>query len=370
MIDWFSQEEIARTRACVVGAGAVGNEVVKNLVLLGTGEIEIVDLDLVELHNLTSSVLFREADVGRSKAEVAATRAKELDPNVTISFRVGDFKQCMSPYRLQGFDCLIGCVDNFEARIYMNTIARIAGVNFINLGIDSRHALAECYPFGSNSTVACYECGLPPSAYDRMAQRYSCGHLKKIAYEERKIPTTIVTSSIVAALGTSMALRLGDRNSGEVASSRILVDTIRGQSTVTHSLAVGPGCPVCTRIPRDAVLIVGSRYQTSMLEFLADSLDEPLDSVLVILSEPIVASAVCAKCGREPFDGKLRLRAARDLDEAARFCSSCGDTSVDINYVEECSLAEFNRVFVNTAVPIQYAILLSKAAPVCSSFED
>jgi hypothetical protein len=107
-----------------------------------------------------------------------------------------------------------------------------------------------------------------------------------------------------------------------------------------------------------------------MLEFLADSLDEPLDSVLVILSEPIVASAVCAKCGREPFDGKLRLRAARDLDEAARFCSSCGDTSVDINYVEECSLAEFNRVFVNTAVPIQYAILLSKAAPVCISFED
>jgi molybdopterin/thiamine biosynthesis adenylyltransferase len=369
MIDWFSQDEIARTRVCVVGAGAVGNEVVKNLVLLGTGEIEIIDQDLVELHNLTRSVLFRESDVGRPKAEVAATRAKDLDPNVAIDFRHGDLKQCLSPYRLKEFDCLIGCVDNFEARIYMNAIGRIAAVDFVNLGIDSRYALAECFPFGSNAAVACYECGLPPTAYTRMAQRYSCGYLRKRAYEERKIPTTIVTSSIAAALGTSIALRLGERNGGEIASSRILVDTIRGLSTVTQSLAIGPDCPGCN-LPRDAVLIVGSRYQTSALELANGSLDEPLEGVSVVLSEPVVVSAICAKCGREPYDGKLRLRAARDLDEAARFCSSCGESSVDISYVEECTLTEFAHTFANTAIPVQYAILRSKVRPVCVSFED
>ena len=71
LIDWFSQAEVAGARMAVVGAGAVGNEVLKCLALLGVGALDIFDCDRVELHNLTRSVLFRESDVGRSKAECA-----------------------------------------------------------------------------------------------------------------------------------------------------------------------------------------------------------------------------------------------------------------------------------------------------------
>ena len=79
LIDWFSQEQVSAARVAVIGAGAVGNEVVKNLALLGCGTIDVFDFDVVELHNLTRSVLFREADVGRWKAEVVAARTAELE---------------------------------------------------------------------------------------------------------------------------------------------------------------------------------------------------------------------------------------------------------------------------------------------------
>src|SRR5688500_737848 len=91
LIDWFSQEEISRTRAVVIGAGAVGNEVVKNLALLGVGKVDIFDFDMIEQHNLTRSVLYREADIGRPKAEVAAERAAAMDPNIVVVGIYGDF---------------------------------------------------------------------------------------------------------------------------------------------------------------------------------------------------------------------------------------------------------------------------------------
>src|SRR5947208_560139 len=91
LIDWFDQDLLKRLRVLVVGAGAVGNEVIKNLVLLGVGAIRIVDFDHIEVHNLTRSVLFSEADVGKSKAEVAAAAAQRLDPNCKVEAITGDF---------------------------------------------------------------------------------------------------------------------------------------------------------------------------------------------------------------------------------------------------------------------------------------
>ena len=79
-IEGFSQEELQASRVAVIGAGAIGNEVVKNLCLLGVGAIDVYDFDTVELHNLTRSVLLREADIGRGKAASVARRAAELDP--------------------------------------------------------------------------------------------------------------------------------------------------------------------------------------------------------------------------------------------------------------------------------------------------
>src|SRR6185295_5874786 len=82
LIPWWRQEKLAAARVLVVGAGALGNEVIKNLALLGVGTVFVIDLDTVEPSNLSRSVLFRSEDGGKPKAEVAARRSEEINPDV------------------------------------------------------------------------------------------------------------------------------------------------------------------------------------------------------------------------------------------------------------------------------------------------
>ncbi len=82
LIPWWRQERLASARVLVVGAGALGNEVLKNLALLGVGTVYLIDLDVVEPSNLSRSVLFRAEDGGRGKAEVAARRAGRSTPTL------------------------------------------------------------------------------------------------------------------------------------------------------------------------------------------------------------------------------------------------------------------------------------------------
>src|SRR5688572_25832387 len=77
-------DRLRKARALVVGAGALGNEVVKNLAMMGVSLIVILDRDTVETANLTRSIFFREADHGSSKADVMAGRVKALNPDVEI----------------------------------------------------------------------------------------------------------------------------------------------------------------------------------------------------------------------------------------------------------------------------------------------
>ena len=67
LISWWDQQRLERARVLVVGAGALGNEIIKNLALLGIGHLFVADRDRIEMSNLSRSVLFRRADCGRTK---------------------------------------------------------------------------------------------------------------------------------------------------------------------------------------------------------------------------------------------------------------------------------------------------------------
>src|SRR5271167_4519430 len=84
LINWWDQERLAQARVLVVGAGALGNEILKDLALLGVGRVLVADRDRVENSNLSRSILFRERDRGRPKAEVAAERTVEIYPEMRV----------------------------------------------------------------------------------------------------------------------------------------------------------------------------------------------------------------------------------------------------------------------------------------------
>src|SRR5258707_15825094 len=83
-IHGWSQQVLSRAKLLVAGSGALGNETLKNLALLGTGTLGIIDFDSVEVTNLSRSVLFRENDVGQPKAHVAALRLAEFNPEMRV----------------------------------------------------------------------------------------------------------------------------------------------------------------------------------------------------------------------------------------------------------------------------------------------
>ncbi len=187
-LEGLAAERLAGLHVVVVGAGAIGNEVVKNLALMGVGRIDVCDFDNVELHNLTRSIFLREADVGGPRPRPwpnALRRSIRTSASAPI---VGDAWRTLTLSALAQCDALVAAVDSLEARMKLSQLALIAGVDLVNAGIDGRFATVETFPHGREEASACYECHLPESAYRKVAERYSCGWLRRALVAEATVP--------------------------------------------------------------------------------------------------------------------------------------------------------------------------------------
>ena len=369
-IEGFSQEALQASRVAVIGAGAIGNEVVKNLCLLGVGAIDVYDFDTVELHNLTRSVLLREADVGLGKAGSVARRAAALDPGVAVTGIDGDLWQTLSFDRLKRCRCVIGALDNFEARLRLNLLCWLAGVDWINAAIDSRYVSVETFPFGTRAeaplpsanggagaeggagangaAVACYECGLPASVYQRIAERYSCGGLQRAAAAQRIMPTTAITASLAGAQAVNCALR------PPADARRWLFDSHSGLVTQA-ALTRLEGCPCCGAYPRAATLVkpaarpVAAAIDAAAREAGADT---------VRLSDALIWSCDCANCGSTEATRAVQLRRAADVPDAITFCLQCGSQAVRVQIRDEFEPGELSERFPpEAAVPVRFAVV-------------
>ena len=78
-IEGWDAEAIRNATILVIGAGAIGNETLKNLALLGFGNVIVCDMDQIELSNLTRTVLFSHDDIGKGKSELAAQKFLKMN---------------------------------------------------------------------------------------------------------------------------------------------------------------------------------------------------------------------------------------------------------------------------------------------------
>ena len=116
-IKGWQQQALASAHVLVAGAGALGNELIKNLVLAGIGHIMIVDFDHIELSNLSRSVLFRTGNIGQPKAMVAAQAAGELNSDVEIRHINGDLFYDVGLGFYRHADLVVSGLDNLAARV-------------------------------------------------------------------------------------------------------------------------------------------------------------------------------------------------------------------------------------------------------------
>jgi len=205
LISWWRQEKLAAAKILVVGAGALGNEVLKNLALLGAGRIFIIDFDTIESTNLTRSVLFRAGDAGRSKAERAAAAVHALNPDVRVCALNGNVITDLGLGVFAEMDVVIGCLDNREARLWINRQCWKVGRPWVDGAIQEISGVAKVFVPPDS---ACYECAMTEADYRLLNLRYSCPLLRREDIAEGKVPTAPTVASIIAGIQTQEALKL------------------------------------------------------------------------------------------------------------------------------------------------------------------
>ena len=209
----FDQQQVAAARIMVVGCGALGNEVLKNLVLLGVEHIVAVDFDIVEVGNLSRSVLFskQDADDRRLKVEVIAERLKAMNPAVEVKTICGDIAYDVGLGLIRQMDVVIGCVDSRWARYCINRLCMRAGIPWVDGGIEELEGTARVFVPGKN----CYACNLGPEGLKDLARRMPCSGIIRRQEQAGHAPTTSIVASVIGAVEAQEALKLVHREALE-----------------------------------------------------------------------------------------------------------------------------------------------------------
>ncbi len=215
-IEWWDRNRLREARALVAGAGALGNELIKNLLLLGWGTIIVIDLDRVEASNLSRSIMFREADVGEWKATAIADSAAKVNPDCTVIGLAGDVRLLASAGLLARVDVAFGCLDNLAARVGVAQLAGRPGCLVIDGGLTTWEGTVRCFlpPDGP-----CYMCGLTDDDLRELTLRRSCLAYARRSLAAAGIATTPTLASVIAAAQVQQALKWihRDKHSFELA---------------------------------------------------------------------------------------------------------------------------------------------------------
>jgi len=215
-ITGWDQEAINNAKIMVVGAGATGNESLKNLALMGFSNILILDFDIIEVSNLSRTILFRKGDKGKLKAEVAAERLRDicLSPEPKIDFFHGDVVWELGTGVFRDVDLVLGCLDNVETRFAINRQCLLSQTPWIDCGI---YELAgHVSIFSSHEESVCYECNATKNQRLAARKRYSCDEFKRTVINEGKMPTVQICSAIISALQVQEAIKLLTGNTSSV----------------------------------------------------------------------------------------------------------------------------------------------------------
>lgn len=205
LIRWWDQPRLRAARVLVIGAGALGNELVKNCALLGIGNLFVADMDRIEDSNLSRSVLFREADRDRHKAEVACEAARDIYPDGQARPFVGNIVHDLGRGVYFWADVILGGLDNREARVAMNRGAALAGKAWIDGAIEVLDGVARVF---DPAQGPCYECTMSDVDWQILESRRSCALLTREEMTLGRTPTTPTTAAIVAGIEVQEAVKM------------------------------------------------------------------------------------------------------------------------------------------------------------------
>ena len=223
----FGQRRLKETRVVVVGAGGIGSAVIPSLAGAGIGQLTIIDDDVVELANLHRQPLFRERDVGYSKADLAVQFAHRLNGHIQakpILQRIGTDN---AEQLLDGHDLVIDGSDNFATRLAVSDAC-------VKLGLPLLSAAAVQFQgqVGLFRSKPCYRCFVG-DAFDA-EDCDNCAELGVLG------ALTAAVGGFASLLAINSIVGVGDENPGSV-------HLFDGQKLEWRSIRIpaDPNCKAC-----------------------------------------------------------------------------------------------------------------------------
>jgi len=195
------QKRLREGTVLLAGAGAIGNEVAKNLAMLGVKSLLIIDNDFVELSNTSRMIFFDRKTQGANKAEALARGITSKFPYVEAIAWTGALEDLPLEHFLDA-DVIVCGLDNVLSRIYLSQISRKYSIPMIDGGIVGYRGRVQVYV---PPDMACPLCTYPSAEYGRIAGlRNPCDG----PAEDIKVPSLPTTISLVSSIQSQEATKV------------------------------------------------------------------------------------------------------------------------------------------------------------------
>lgn len=196
---------IHEAKVLIVGAGALGNEIDKNLAMIGVGCIYVLDYDIIEVANISRSIFYREKDHGLLKTNILCKRIKEVNPDVKTVPLTGTLEEILGLGLLRNMDMIFSCLDNRLARRSLNRMCQKITKSWVDGAMEN--LLGEVTPYLPDDGP-CYECYLTQNDKEILAQTNSCKGLAIKNISLGRVPTTPTMGSIISAVQVQEAFKI------------------------------------------------------------------------------------------------------------------------------------------------------------------
>ncbi len=357
----FPTEPLQKALAIVGGCGALGNEVIKNLTLLGVGTVLVCDFDKVEIHNLTRSVLFRQEDTGKYKADVAVKEIENINPDINaIPFSDSIFELGHGFFRRANL--VFSTFDAHFPRYVINEACLRFRKPWVDGGMSALvHTKGGITVYDcSDPSAFCYSCNHSPEVVrtriGAMTAHVGCTVYENLTGEMGGVPTTPMMSSVIGGVQVSAALDVFYNHlnpdfeskwpfgSWELDIKELRQRTIakRKRDDCHHHSVIEP----MTKIIEVPEWNSAQTTYRNILERAAEDL--ATDRVSIHLPEILYADIRCTACGQEsPF---FRYKSTFTIRSKNLSCEKCGGTDHEVDGLNQTQLIDMDWEYLDKPI--------------------
>lgn len=126
-------EKLAKKRVAVFGLGGVGGYVAEALARGGVGALDFIDGDIISLSNINRQILALHSTVGKTKAELAALRAKDINPQIAVNaLNIFYGESNKNDFDFKNYDYVVDAVDTVTSKLLIIENCKISGTPVIS----------------------------------------------------------------------------------------------------------------------------------------------------------------------------------------------------------------------------------------------